>query len=300
MKMKLGKLLTVTALATGITLGAFVDSAEAMRTRRRLKYSGYSNLFGDSTALGNNPGGITFDIVEVFEETEFGNNDPDRGVFSGAIKNFTFPFPFDSDLLNSGRFFDPSGILSVRRDRLNNNILRINFNVSDTFSTDKNTSFEGKELRALVSYEANIRIGEKTVDVNDLSSVIDLIEDDFKLSPNNTEFCLPSFVIGDNKSRLCDNLLSANTSATLDYNSNFEDFLINDAKLNPDLVEDDLVVHRDGEGSAGFILQSIVEEDLSDGTGKIIPEPSSIFSLIGLGLIGLRTVIKKKNIDVDK
>lgn len=297
--MKLGKLLTVTVLATGVALGAFVDSADAMR-RRRLRYSGYSNIFGDSTDLGNNPDGIKFDLVDVFEETEFGNNDPDRGVFSGAIKNFTFPFPFDSDLLNSSRFSDPSGILSVRRSGLNNNILSIRFNVSDTFSTDDDTSFEGKNITARIRYEANIRIGEKTVDVNDLSSVIDLIENDFKLSPNNTEFCLSSFVISDNKSRLCDNLFSANTSATLDYNSDFEDFLINDAKLNPDLVKDDLVVHRDGEGSAGFILQSIEEEDIPDDTSETIPEPSSLFSLIGLGIIGLRTFIKKKHTDIDK
>lgn len=86
MKMKLGKVLTVTAFATGITLGAFVDLAEA---RRRGKYTSNGQ---DQRAIG-----ATFDLFDqnineqpIIDSTIVNSVDTDfnLGFFEGAIGNY--------------------------------------------------------------------------------------------------------------------------------------------------------------------------------------------------------------------
>lgn len=86
MNMKLGKLLTVTALATGVTVGAFVDSALAGRG------SG-----GKSSGSRGADISSTYDF-ELFELDDLGNprTPNSQGTFTQAIEKFNL-FIFDVD-----------------------------------------------------------------------------------------------------------------------------------------------------------------------------------------------------------
>ncbi|MGK7952505.1 MAG: hypothetical protein AB4368_27890 [Xenococcaceae cyanobacterium] len=76
--MKLGKLLTVTALATGVALGTFVDSAEA---RRRTRYS--------SNGQDQEAEGATFN---AFDRTKNEQLIIDSTIVNGVDTNFTLGF----------------------------------------------------------------------------------------------------------------------------------------------------------------------------------------------------------------
>ncbi len=115
MKMKLMKLMTVTALATAAVFGSFVESAEAFFTQTGNKAEGslFQSLEVD----------YSFTLVPTVED---GNTDPISGFFRNAVTDFTGGFDdFDNgfkwdliEIVESSGAVRPNEIGEIDRDGL--------------------------------------------------------------------------------------------------------------------------------------------------------------------------------------
>lgn len=282
--MKLGKLLTVTALATGVTLGAFVDSAEAMR-RPPSPGSGGSNLLVD----GGNPD-ISFDF---FIDDELGNLIPDSnssmefGIFEDVIQNFSYKIPetgeaYFRDEANT-YFFNDSGNLTstfvsnliVGSERIGEAVeytIEVTSSASDEFSLSYPFYFPLSEVTAA-------RLTKEQA-INDITSFATLVNARIDAtgsdSLNGSLFC--NFPDGDNgKCKQFSDLFVKEAN---------KNFVLPNGSLNPIFGKElDLSIGFDPENLELGRIQIELET---------VPEPTGAISLLCLSIFSFTTSRKQK------
>lgn len=284
--MKLGKLVTVTALTTGIILGAFIDSADAQR-RPPSPGGGGSNLPLPSD-LGGNPG-IKFDF---FLDDELGNlildNDGNTsnstGEFLEVIQNFSYLIPATGDAyFNDGTntyFFDDSGDLSSKF-LADENIVSYEVRVTSGVSGEFNLSYPFLFTETEVT-DAGLTIEEA---VNDITKFATLINNQIGTS-DSVEL---------EGSLSCFNSASDINDDCKKFSDNFVTFA-NKNIINPDDMTQP-IFGNEPDLSLGFDPDNLELgrfEEIELPPTEVVPEPTTTISLLSLGIFSLTTIQKRR------
>lgn len=277
--MKLDKVLTVTALATGITLGAFVDSAEARGSGR----------YSRKSALPD----FSFGLIEQAEEPD---NDDSSGLFLGAVDNLiyfgqgTFPSTFfpsqNSSEPNEFFHFSFNGDLKAE---LSGNTVEYTVTPNSPFSVFNDANFEEVNLITQLSdvkplYNVYTFAFDFSNAIN--NSIINQseIKDNYVnslawLGDNNlpSQLTLPELIISEN-------ITLIDKSGNQYNNLTLPDFIF----------EDDLDGADEGCLSSGGTLTNgfcVIRQEIPDP--KTTPESSTTLGLLTLGLVSF-SILKKK------
>lgn len=281
MKMKLGKLLTVTALATGVALGAFVDSAEAQFITR--EGNGYSERGGNEESIFN-----TYILYDRKPDGQLildndGNLNNNRGLFIGAVEEFKSysnfqlnPSGFDDDPTND--FFDfnklpnPDAVATIAN-------LETRWFKDDEINKDLGlkSTYTGNIIEYTISGQGNssnepASLSLYLLDTKEVSTVPSLLSDfDPKRATNDLSYILDNFLISE--------AITADSSRDDEQDGFGLDFIDNQLKDEEQLTFDDF---RGGPFFEGKIESNPV------------PESTSIVSLLALGAVGVSFGMKQK------
>ncbi len=270
--MKLGKLLTVTALATGITLGAFVDSAEAQIIER--EGDGYSERGGNQEDVFN-----TFILYDqqpdgqpiIDDDRDLNNN---RGLFIGAVEDFktysNFSLFNPSDEVDFNNLPKPDAMAAIAN-------LEVRWFRNDEIN---------KELELEATYNGNIIEYTISGQGNSPNKPSDLIV--YLLDTKETESAAPPLPIDFTPQK-----------ATNDLSYIFDNILLD--KAIPFLPRGFGGLKEIDDKLASDPPMDLVEDDFFGGTSfeqKIkstsVPESDSITSLLVLGAVGVSFGLKQK------
>ena len=288
--MKLGKLVTVTALTTGIILGAFIDSADAIR-RPPSPGGGGSNLPLPSE-LGGNPD-IKFDF---FLDDELGNlildNDGNTsnstGEFLGVIQNFSYLIPetgdaYFNDVTNTYFFNDSGDLLS--KFLADENIVSYEIRVTSGVSGEFNLSYPFFFTETEVT-DAGLTIEEA---VNDITKFATLINN--QIGTGDSIFLEGSLS--------CINSADQSNDMCKKFSDNFVIFA-NKYIINPNDNPNDIpqpIFGNEPDLSSGLDpgnLELGRFEEIELPPTEVVPEPTTILSLLGLGIFSLTTIRKHR------
>lgn len=272
--MKFGKVLTLTALATGITLSAFIDSAEA---RRRLRSGGSSNIsefnfIVDDSVIGETFGLGEYDYRNAVSDISFSYNE---GFITNPDSD-AFPFSFNADgLADIEDVSIESNILSfvisdidisentvVAPTKLTEQDFIDDPNLSDIATLDGNfaTFTEDADIEINFKYEVS---DPSEVDITSLSSILNFIGGKEPVVREDRD--------GD---------VILSSSSYVDYDEDFEDFLT------------DVVGYENRVVNADRLISPLNDFELI-AEPPTVPEASNTIGLIGLGTIGM-LLLKKK------
>lgn len=274
--MKSGKLLTLTALATGITLGTFIDSAEA----RRLRSGGSSNIsqFNFTVAdsiVGDTSSSGRYDYQGAVSDISFSYN-------SGFINNpdlDAFPFSFNANgRANIEDVSLESNILSfvvgdidipantvVAPTTLTEQDFIDDANLTDIATLNGNlaTFTEDADIEINFKYEVS---DTDELDIASLSSILNFIDGKEPIVREDGD--------GD---------VIRSSSSYVDYdrfNNDFENFLT------------DVVGYRSDVVNADRLISPLDDFELVSNPSTV-PEASNTIGLVGLGTIAMLLLNKR-------
>ncbi|MDJ0532954.1 MAG: hypothetical protein QNJ70_10750 [Xenococcaceae cyanobacterium MO_207.B15] len=271
--MRSAKLLTFTVLATGVALGAFVDSAEAQFITR--EGHGYSERGGDEESIFN-----TYILYDQKPDGQLildndGNLNNNRGLFIGAVEEFksynNFKIdPFDDDPNNDFVNFDKLPGYDFMYNIAN---LETRWLKDDEINSELGlkSKYKGNIIEYIISFQvnSNFKIDLLSLYILDTDLVSTGVFDPVKAT-NDLSYILENELIDE--------------AIPFSVDGEFEDFGLEfiDNKL---YNEEELDFMEDFRGGPKF------EETIESNP---VPESTSIVSLLALGAVGLSFGMKQK------
>lgn len=277
--MKLGELVTVTAFATGVALGAFVDSADAFLPPGSGWQWGSVTNAGNSPNPGDDQQNIGFDLLleknnQVINSTQQGN----QFIFKNAIENFFYKSecgnnpekveecdPFDSAPVNSFNIsFDVGDLIASANG---NNIIEY------TIASSNIQRIINGELRPTVNQDIatfKLTIPDDGLSLRDIQDTVEQFYDE-QLTTQNGNLVTSGNI---------------NVEITEAFKLDGGTAPARGAGENLTLLNNKGELNGDGKEGGTFSFRVL--------NPKTTPESSTTISILALGLVGTGILVRRK------